>query len=725
MMELYTPDMIEGVAVYKDEKLNDTFYVLPNTPRFRLDERGIPVFKFLKYKLPVDRPDGKKGGGFVIFDTEFVVPDDTMKKVKEELQERLRQKFKGQTPPPVKIGTLTFKRGTASLQFLDKGGVLVESVQNPQSPSLYGRYITPFTVELSPAGVAVAEGALTGQGGSVQVIYSLWADVKLPPINVVVWFNASKFYEFTQSIDMNDRICAADDFTEQLHERFAASESGNVDIDTGAVSDRKIVDAVTDWAWRTLEDGIKRMVLGDIAPVSEEGRKAPEGYEHIRRNVRIEKIASFRRSFTQGQAMEWDPHPQGTLPNITQLKDKDGKPLKWENFKAEINADDPFFKQLNVAVRVNADFQKYSIFSVKTHLEYKKKNGTKEVKDITITKPDDVGKFATYVEDGNTKYTYWYEVSYKGASKTFKSPPKETEETDLQVNLDDSGVLALSIVAGDLDFEQMRAAQVTIQYEDKTNSVPLITQQFTLDQGHLEHNFLKVIFQPIRNKLKYQVKYIMKDGKEYKGEWVEQDYAPQIIINDMWAATRTVGVRATGDLENRVEAIFLDLNYADEANKYAQTKSVVLNQENPFVDWSFPVITETGGKVTYSGTIKYKDGTEEEVKPAETTKNTLLVGPQVLGYLEVEVLPDLLDFDQIKLALIKLQYKDPAHGIDVKQDVKFRPGTTEPFQWKVELKDKTLLKYQWQAVYFLVDGSTKKTSLATSDDETLVPQLPG
>lgn len=726
MLQFDSPDMIEGVAVYKDDKSPTTFYALPSTPRFRLDERGLPVFKYLKYRLPVDRPDGKKGGGFIIFDSEFVVPADVMKKIKEELEGRVRRRFGGgATPPPVRIATITPKRGSVELQFLDKSGVLVQGVRNPASPGLMPPFITPFTVELTPEGAAVAEAALQGQGGAVQIVYSLPMDVKLPPITAHVWFNASKFMSFKQKVDKEDNgPYVEDSYSETLRERFSSTEAGDVRIDPGGVSDPKVIGPVTEWAWKTLEDGVKRMIVGDIPAVSADDRKVPDGYENVWRDISVEKLASFSRTYTQGQAMEWDPGPRGTLPNITSLKGPDGKPLKWENFAATVDADDKFFKQLNVVVRANVEYEKYNIHSVRTHIEYKKQGGAKEIKDFTFTKPEDMGKFAAYIDNDNTKYTYWYEVSYKGASKTFKSPPRETEELDLIVNVDDSGVLAFSVIAGDLDFETMRAAQVTVQYEDKSNGVPLIEQQFTLDQAHPEQKFLKVIFQPIRNKLRYKVKYILKDGKEYQTDWVEQDFTPQLIINDMWAATRTVGVRATGDLENRVEAIFLDLEYRDETNKYSQTKSVALNQENPFVDWAFPVITETGGKIVYSGTMKFRDGTSEEIPAAETTKNTILVGPQVLGFLEVEVMPDLIDFDQVKLAKLTLRYADPAHGILDKKDVVFKAGATDPVQWKVELKDKTLTKYEWSAVFFMADGSKKTLAPVTTDDETILPQLP-
>ena len=74
--DLSTQRQIEGVTVFRDDNDSSRYYLLPTEPSFRIDpQTKKPVFKFIKYKLPVDRPDGKKGGGFVVFDCEFVVPD--------------------------------------------------------------------------------------------------------------------------------------------------------------------------------------------------------------------------------------------------------------------------------------------------------------------------------------------------------------------------------------------------------------------------------------------------------------------------------------------------------------------------------------------------------------------------------------------------------------------------------------------------------------------------
>ena len=719
------PQMIEGITVYGDDRSINTFYVFADKPRFRI-ENGLPVFQFLKYRNPIDRPGGKKGGGFCIFDVEFVVPEDVLQKVKDKLQEQLNARFQNVNPKPqVQIGQLSYTKGAASLQMLDSGGGLVEKIQNPGAPSLFGHMITPFTVEFSPEGATLAEQALQGKGpGAIQVIYDIFTPVKLPPVTVNVWFNAEKFMHFHQEVDIDWSFWGDDDYREKIQQEWRSSESGGVDIDPGTVTDQKIINAVRDWGFQSLDDAVKRMVLGDIPDVSADDRKVPDGIEHVWRDQSISKVASFRRTFREGQVMEWNPAPRGTLPNITSLKGPDGQPLKWSDFARTVDLDDPFFKQLNVNIVANADFQKMPIHSIEVHLDYHQGN-THTVDDFRLSSPNDVGKFATFIENNEWKYKYHYQVNYKGSDRVYKSPEVETDNKALTINVGDTGFLVINVQPGDLNFDQVEEVQVTLQYEDSANDVPLIEESFTFDKDHREHTFAHLIFAPVKNPYKYRVKYFMKEGKEFSVDW-QEGRASQLYINDPFSANKTISIRAIGDLQSDIGTIFLDLKYVDEKNKYNQTSSVALSKGTPFLDWSFPVIDENSGKITYSGSIQFQDGKLEEIKETEATKNTIMVGKarDENEFLLVQLVPDLLDFTQIKLAKVSLHYVDEANGVDARKDYIIKKTDNNLPQWSVRLHDKTKKSYQWQATYFLTDGTSKNTQPTTTTESMLVLEVP-
>ena len=729
MIRIDKVETLEGVEVYGDSPSDHTFYVLPNYPRFRLDENGCPVFKFLKYRSPIDREGGKKGGGFVFFDVEFVVPEDKLAAVRNILQQRVNRLYANRnTPPPdVKIGTITYTKGTSNLLLSDEDGNLIEKIRNPGKPSLYGKNISSFNMEFTPEGATLFEQALQGKGGVIQVVYDLYFWTRLPPIKGTVSFFASKFYSFYQTIDVEWRFWKEDDYKETIRERFIESESGRVDLEFNFAlpdpeKDEKLKSNIRDWAWRTLEDLVETKMIEAIAPVSEDDRKRPEGIENVTRDIQVTKIGNFTHTFREKQAIEWNIAPQGTLPNITSLKDGEGNPIVWEEYSQVVDLNDPFFKQLNVAVQVNADFARLPLHSVEVHLDYNE-GGTHEIWEESFKNPDDIKKFATYIENNNWNYTYWYEVNYKGESRTFKSETFPTDEKVLTINVDDVGILSIEVLPGDINFKQVAQAQVAIQYEDSSSGIDLMERQYTLDKDNQQHLFQDVIFEPRKKAYRYSVKYFMEDGKEFQTGWVE-GRKPRLYINDPFSATKTVGIRAVGNLETDIGTIYVDLKYIDAANDYTQTKSIALNKNQSFFDWSFPVIDETGGKVSYSGNIQYKDGTVEEIPETETTENTILCGKKVEDFLEIEVLPDLIDFQQVRLVKVSLHYVDAANEIDERENVIFRPNATKAATWKIELKDKSKLEYTWSATFYMTDRTTKTIEEVATADPTIVLELP-
>jgi hypothetical protein len=722
--------VIEGLSVYDDENNSwnaqeQKFYVIPGSPRFRLNDKKQPIFKFLKYRFPVDRPDGKKGGGALIFDVEFAVSEDKLAKVRAVLQEQVNLRFKNANPKPrVVIGQLQpvsdspIGKPSCTIQVLGGGGTLVDKVQNFGRPALYGNFVSAVMVELTPEGATLAEQALQGKGaGIVQVVYSLPMIVRTPPIKATVDFWASKFMSFHQEVNVGRNIWGTPrSRKERISEFFSSHDYAKVWVDPGMVTDQKIVSAVTDWAWGTLEKAVTSMVLKDIDPVKDDQRKVDESLNHLTRDIMVTKMVDFHRVYEGKQAMAWDPTPQGTLEVITAIPG-----VKWADYAMTIDLDDPFFKQLNLNIQANADFQNLPIHSIDVHVEYPKSGGRKEVKDFNLKSPNEVGKFNTFIDNNSWKYKYSYKVHYKNMTEIFQAPLRDSEETFLTIDVGGTGILTVDLVAGDLDFEQMRAAQVTLRYEP--NGKPPVEQMFLIDSTHLQHRFQKVILQAVDKPYKYKVKYLMKDGKEFMTDW-RPSQSENLMVNDVWNATRTVGIRARGDLDGKIDAILIDVVYHDAANKYTQSKSIALTKDNKFFDWTFPVIDETGGKITYSGTIKYLDNSEETIPKTETTDNTILAGPKVTGFVDVQVLPDLIDWTLAKLVKVSLQYTDSANGINAKKDFIFKEGVTDPGLFKVELKDKAKTAYQWQASFFMQDGSTKKIDPTMTEEQTLVLQVP-
>src|SRR5271165_6537046 len=93
MLALYQTHSIENLTVYEDDANPFMFYVMPDQPGFRVDpQTNKYVLRLIKYLLPVNRPDGSRGGGFFIFDSYFVLTDAKKQKVQSALNDLLKQR---------------------------------------------------------------------------------------------------------------------------------------------------------------------------------------------------------------------------------------------------------------------------------------------------------------------------------------------------------------------------------------------------------------------------------------------------------------------------------------------------------------------------------------------------------------------------------------------------------------------------------------------------------
>jgi hypothetical protein len=388
-----------------------------------------------------------------------------------------------------------------------------------------------------------------------------------------------------------------------------------------------------------------------------------------------------------------------------------------------IDLDDPFFKTLRVNAFVNADFTNLPIHSVEVKLIYDERPMANLVEgepdgEVVLNSADDVGKFASFVEDNNWKYKYSYQVNYRGESRQYQSPEVETNEGTLTIGVDDVGLLNVLVSAGDLNWTEIDRAAVTLTYSDDGLIQP-IEEQFQLTAAAPERKIQRVLFQPMRKNYKYRVKYFMKGGKEYQGPELESR-SQRLPINDVFDARKTVSVRGVGDFTNRIQTIFVDLEYNDATNGYTQTRSQALSAASPFFEWTFPVINEAAGKVTYKATVAYKDGTSDNVPPTVATSNTILLPPVVEAFLEVQVIADLLDWNEVRLVRVSLNYDDPDHRIALSKDIIFSPSNKANTSWKVDLKNRQHDEFTYKVTYYLATGLQKTVGPTRTRDRALI-----
>src|SRR5215469_1426161 len=725
-LDLGNQRQIEGLTVWGDDTSRTRFYIMADKPRFRIDPDTKKLgYMFIKYKDVVDRPDGKKGGGFVVFDCEFVVPDDKLQKIQAALNTQLQQSgvrnSQGQ-PAIAEIGHISFTGATATLTLLDTSGVLVSKIDSPAAPSLFGSMVCPFTVELTPEGATVIEAAMKGSGGVAQVTYNVRFAATFPPVSCTIWFNASKFYSFYQSMDKSGGSWDSGDNTEtdKQREAFISANCGNVDFEMGSLGliqdpdlQKKIQTDSTSWGFGQIDEAAKALVLQDIKPADPSDGK---GMEHYKKMQSTFESASFYRHISERMGITYQSPQGGTLPNITDMG------FKWEDYYTEVDANDPFFATIMANIAVNADFDRYGIASVDVHCEYDKLNPA-TIKDNHFTKPDDLLKFDSDTSNGDMHWAYSFVVNYKDQSQSYQAPLVTTNKGQITINANDLGILCVDLTIGNVDFTKTPQVQVAITYPDPDANGQPISQQFNFDKDKKTDRMLAVLLKPVNKAWKSQVTYINADATQMTTDWTESQ-SSHLFINNPFTM-RTFSFLAEGDFAGNIDNIFLKMRYADAANKLEQESDFTFTAQNRQKDWTIPVVTNSKGQITYSGVISYKNHTSENIPETTTTSDLITFGPpnQVI----ISVLPDttLVDFTKVKLIKLELEYKDDAHHIDIKQEYVLKQAST-PQPWTFYARDPNATSYTWSATYYM--GTTPPQVVqvppATSSDTDLVLMPP-
>ncbi|HEY6326655.1 MAG TPA: hypothetical protein VIW73_09125 [Candidatus Cybelea sp.] len=758
MLKLYPAHLIAGTSltVYEDDRDPAVFYTMPCEPGFRSDPKNPNqyVLNFIKYLMPVDRPDGIKGGGFLIFDSVFTITDADMKAAQQELDKLVQSrgvKDAQGNPATAQIAMPSFTKGTASLTLLDSGGVLVQKIEGAGKPSLLGQMICSFTAELSPEGAAVVEGALQGKGGIVQIAYDLTYTAALPPVTGEVWFDAFKFAGFYQTIDKSGGgyLHGDDTENEKLREAFISSNCGNVSFDftgmpMGDPAITKLHDDLVNWGWQQLNVAVQSC-LGQSGGGSSSGgssgsgsggsssggssssggvtgqnvgsdlgqNRGDDGMEHVTRDEQSWSSFSFWEHYTERDSIAFETVQQGTLPN----------PPNPKQYMETINANDAFFAQIHATMICNADFQKFNIVSVDANCQYTKSTPN-TITGLTFKGPNDVLKFDSDTVSGDMTYQYQFNVNYADQSKPYVSPVYTTQNQVTTLDVGTMGVLYVNINVSNVDWTTVKQVQVAFQYPDTDPTGAAISREFAFDTGNRSATLVVVLLKPADKKYTYTVTYVLTDGTQVATAQ-KQDNTQDLFINNIFIP-KTVTFIAEGDFANQINNIFLRMTYTDSKNNYTQSTDYQFSAQNRTHDWTFLVIPGASGQVSYTGVVSYNNQTQQNIPATTSTAALITFGPPDQTIVTVTPDPALLDFTQIRLVQLEFTYSDPANNLSLQQEIVLKSTGATPPSWTFYTKDPAKTSYTYTATFYMATTppSVIKQPAVTSSDTDLVLAMP-
>jgi hypothetical protein len=741
MLDSFNLQTLSGITVFADDTAFDMFYLYPTEPRWRVDERKIPLVKFYLYRDRVDRPDGPKGG-WLLFDTEFVVPDEKRAEIAAALQVQVNSEAqrRGIDPAPtVSIQEMAFTEAKCSINLSDEGSSFFERITNPGRPSKYGRRVASWSIEMSEQGAALVDAALRGTTGAsiASVTYEMHWLAALPPMTVTGTFNAEKFYSFTQTVDVDWDLWGEDSYRKSVSQRLRQSESTKVEVNPGGFAadpaNREVVDKVREWAQRSLEDSIERRMMLKMEPPTEDQLKAPDGIEDSTISFRNHQIDSFSVTHTEKVIVEDFDLAQGTLPTIGSLTDTDGNPLDPDKFIEMVDLNHPFFKTVRVNAKVNADFEGMPIHSVEVRMDYDGEPMLLVDEDeqtvgvdgeFAFDSTDDVARFIAAKIDGVNTYTYSYSVNYRNEAKKLEAGPFTVPISDSiqTIGVSEAGVLDIAVLSGDLNFSLVKSAHVVLTYTDPSHGITTpLERHFDIDANHREHRWQEVIFVPRAAPYHYKTKFTMEDGSVFTREGTSS--SDVFYTDDPFTLLRIVSVRSFGDFTDDIRNITVTLTYREPANNYVRTTTIAINQDNLFADWTVPVIDESKGVLSYSWDMELVNDPPKTQPETVSEDWVIRVGRRPFEEAPVQFIADLLDFTQIKLVKVDIHYEDPADATTIRNSLVFRaPPSSQTIQLKS--RDGSRPTFNWAATFFMADSTRRSTTPVDSTDEVIVLELP-
>ncbi|KQT94746.1 hypothetical protein ASG49_07970 [Marmoricola sp. Leaf446] len=726
MLKLDNVRIINEHQVHGDDTSPATFYILPRFPRLARLENGGLGLRFVEYSA-LREEGGNVFGGFVAFDVDLAIPQPTLDAVTAALDDELARQFPGGQPPKAQLAPVPWLGGAVKL-LLSQNDTVVEKVSGAATPSLAGNNVACFLMELSQLGTTIFKDTLsTGTSSGIQVVYDLDYYCRLPEMHATGTWNASEFYSFFQDVNTEDNFWSEDSYTEVVSSsryksdvtktEFSFVADPNIPPEQQADFETTIRNTIN----TQLAEAVKRNLMQAITDVDPNVKNLNEDQdiEDIRRSVNKTQIANVSVEWREAKAVVMDVHPQGSLPTVTSLKDADGNALKWEDYYSKISVDE-FLKSILVNVRVNADFDDLPIHSVEVKCRYDHGPGAKSV-EKTFTQADEVQKIEFLAHQGNRKYVRSYQVNFDNSAFVLQSPEEEVDDNELTINVDDLGVLGLDVVNGDINFEQVARAHVRVRYAG--DGAAPIEKFLNLTATEGEFKIRDVIQGRRTAPVTYQTTYTMKgDGREITVPEETQD-AKVIAINDPFRGLRTITFRALGDLANAISSISIQATWNEPTNAYRQETAVALSSAMPFSEWKFPTIDERDGTLAYTATITKSDGSSKSVEESDVRGTLITVGELVEAFLEVDVVPDLVDWTQVKLVNVSLRYDDNAGDVHEAEELLFRPGDPTK-SWRVPIADETVTGYTSRTTYFLTAGGRREVGPTEETALSLFLELP-
>lgn len=695
----------KSVTVYGDFDNPNMFYIVPQ-PQFALREQQgklVPLFSLTEYQVT--------GGteGTCAFTVELAIPTDAKQAAERNL------------PPGSVFGQFNWVQAQAFLRFTMGGK---ETVMNTV-PSLHGNNEATFVVQLkNQQEVNTFKDAFKPGSGvgptQFRVDYQVLVLSKLPAVNVKVTYDSVIAVDYQKKIDISKNVWGQETSRRaSIQENLRKSDAGKVQISWSIPDpDPEMQQRVYDWAWVTLEGLVSNAMADAVRTIGE--RQADQ--------FSLTSTASFQRTYSENQVIEWAITPGDFLTNFTQEI--------WDIvFRVVEN------RRLVVNFTILDSLAAAKIQSVELTIHYP----TAQTGNTFRFLPNGPASWTANF-DGTTPFdpAYWYEyiVTFDDGTPPFHQQRIDSVATQVSLPIADLGIQTASFIGSNIDF--VKAVDFVLidfffRRPDGSN---------TVEQVKMTDN-TTVITIPSRTHLRsandysYQLTYVMKNMARYvvapRPVFAPQNRQLNTIVSPFVERQANVYISNPTAPTSKIDMIDVVGRYADPLNEFSGLENgwnFAPEKDKLFSSstrWAFSAVDNvTGSFIKYNGTIFYADGSTIDIKdlvisgtPSLILNATLLpftveVDPRNVGWtkgvesVDVHMFRSAQEVAGGRQALRAIAGDETAISVltflPPQKDGtgQFMPGAKQYYTFSRPIE--APVTYFWSAIYYHSDGSTRSVA---------------
>ncbi len=738
---------IGDLTVYQDDGVWNRFYPIASIPTIRRDENGRPIFLLTIFhtsdQARETNPALARGGGFMNFDVQFAVSEESREAARTELQQWVNDEYARRRADPryanlaeyaaagapaVELADPLLSSGTVSMH-TTQSNLLVTGRFAEAPASLVSGSTAVFNLDLTENGAGFMKELFVDSSGGgrvdltpVQVIYNLKMWARLPAITITVTGQSERIQQTLKKISQSNRDdpctpAEVETFRDTGTNSSTLRETGLVDvkIDKG---DATVPDDVLEALQKYALDLFDTMIAQRFLVPAE----------------------------TDGQQLEFDS-------DDPQVKDRDpgwGAVLcegpNYTGRTIEVNEDISSVGQdLNdriASVRVRSGhrltlYQHINYGGVSTQLSSSVSqlggNWDKNVSSAKLWRPPttrykvretlNTATMNLQIKVDRSQVVEWPLVGQATLETFFsKASPDEIRRHVVELTADQFDSLGVTVRAlVDFDKQPVQAIEVQTEYTgtDGDGQSRTTPGSFTFRSGETA----PAKFDPtvLGGKREYRFRYrvIYDDGTA--GDYTEWESTTNRSLNVTVPSAGQISLEVSGaglnwDVARTVE---VTLRYGAPADGIAPVeKSLALTKLNPVAKWEQQV-RKVQGNITAAITYFLADDKviDGGTQTLDATNTLFVVPPPQADVLNVSLVPS-GDWSDVAQVVVSLKYDA---GAGRSYDKAFQFKSLDQFaEWAVLLRDPTRRTFQYQTVVAYKSGSDETSAWVTKTGDQAV-----